>query len=176
MRFTISESEKKKILSLHKLINEQEFTVNLGNEGMKTLKFIKVGSDWYGYIVRQGQPISQENRIKVPKSSEIGFIYNSSTKQWTPNDATRAAKNLADMLYSDSLEGSQKGPRYIFLDEDKNTFVSGNISLSKYPKGTVDGNEIKLKDGVEMFFNKDYFNDGEFSKVISSSNYEVAEI
>lgn len=180
-KLNLTESERKNILSLYGLISEQdtsEFSISIGPGKTKNLKIMSTNGGWYGFSYLSGQNSDfpdLEKTIKVPKSSEIGFIYDSTTKSWKPNEAAKRAIALGNMLYSQTIDGFQKGKRYIFLNEKTNTFVSSNLILREYPKDAIQGTEIKLGDGAELLFNDtDYINQGEFSKKIMPGDFEEA--
>lgn len=182
-KLNLTESERKNILSLYGLISEQdvsEFSISVGFGKFRNLKIMSENGVWRGFVYVTGQRsdrLDLENSIVVPKSSEIGFIYDDSTKSWKPNEAAKRAIALGNMLYSQTIDGFQKGKRYIFLNEKTNTFVSSNLILRQYPKDAIQGTEIKLGDGAELLFNDtDYINQGEFSKKIMPGDFEEAVI
>lgn len=169
-KLILSESEKKEILSMYGLITETQvfFEINKGTI-KEYLKIFPVDDSWFGILVRNNPTsppptIIPEDAIKVPKLSEIGFIYKGKSEDgdlsssFTPNSAAIDAINLGAKVISNQKDLPDiDGKRYVFHDDTNNKIIMAIISLREYPV-IGSGNEVKLEPGVEIFCSgPDYF-------------------
>jgi hypothetical protein len=82
--------------------------------------------------------------MKLPKQSELGLVYNESSKKWETNNSSKLGNRIAKLITPTMDKGN-----WVFFVSNKGIPTIGNLVLSTMPvKGILDrkGIEVKLKD------------------------------
>jgi hypothetical protein len=82
--------------------------------------------------------------MKLPKQSELGLVYNESSKKWETNNSSKLGNRIAKLITPTMDNGN-----WVFFVSNKGIPTIGNLVLSTMPvKGILDskGKEVKLKD------------------------------
>jgi hypothetical protein len=82
--------------------------------------------------------------MKLPKESELGLVYNESSKKWESNNSSKLGNRIAKLITPTMDNGN-----WVFFVSNKGIPTIGNLVLSTMPvKGILDrkGIEVKLKD------------------------------
>jgi len=82
--------------------------------------------------------------MKLPKESELGLVYNESSKKWETNNSSKLGNRIAKLITPTMDNGN-----WVFFVSNKGIPTIGNLVLSTMPvKGILDrkGIEVKLKD------------------------------
>jgi hypothetical protein len=82
--------------------------------------------------------------MKLPKQSELGLVYNESSKKWETNNSSKLGNRIAKLITPTMDNGN-----WVFFVSNKGIPTIGNLVLSTMPvKGILDrkGIEVKLKD------------------------------
>jgi hypothetical protein len=82
--------------------------------------------------------------MKLPKQSELGLVYNESSKKWESNNSSKLGNSIAKLITPTMDKGN-----WVFFVSNKGIPTIGNLVLSTMPvKGILDrkGIEVKLKD------------------------------
>jgi hypothetical protein len=82
--------------------------------------------------------------MKLPKESELGLVYNESSKKWESNNSSKLGNSIAKLITPTMDKGN-----WVFFVSNKGIPTIGNLVLSTMPvKGILDskGKEVKLKD------------------------------
>jgi hypothetical protein len=87
---------------------------------------------------------SVKTNMKLPKESELGLVYNESSKKWESNNSSKLGNRIAKLITPTMDNGN-----WVFFVSNKGIPTIGNLVLSTMPvKGILDrkGIEVKLKD------------------------------
>jgi len=87
---------------------------------------------------------SVKTNMKLPKESELGLVYNESSKKWETNNSSKLGNRIAKLITPTMDNGN-----WVFFVSNKGIPTIGNLVLSTMPvKGILDrkGIEVKLKD------------------------------
>lgn len=85
-----------------------------------------------------------KTNMKLPKESELGLVYNESSKKWESNNSSKLGNSIAKLITPTMDKGN-----WVFFVSNKGIPTIGNLVLSTMPvKGILDrkGIEVKLKD------------------------------
>ena len=106
------------------------------------LYFVSNG-DTFDVWRRKGN-VAVDNNMKLPKESELGLVYNESSKKWESNNSSKLGNRIAKLITPTMDNGN-----WVFFVSNKGIPTIGNLVLSTMPvKGILDrkGIEVKLKD------------------------------
>ena len=112
------------------------------------LYFVSNG-DTFNVWARQRDSANPLGRVvntnmKLPKQSELGLVYNESSKKWETNNSSKLGNRIAKLITPTMDNGN-----WVFFVSNKGIPTIGNLVLSTMPvKGILDrkGIEVKLKD------------------------------
>ena len=88
--------------------------------------------------------------MKLPKQSELGLVYNESSKKWETNNSSKLGNRIAKLITPTMDNGN-----WVFFVSNKGIPTIGNLVLSTMPvKGILDrkGIEVKLKDQAVLTY------------------------
>lgn len=90
-----------------------------------------------------------KTNMKLPKESELGYVYNESSKEWESNDVAKVGNSIAKLITKE--EGN-----WVFFVSNKGIPTIGKLGLSgeRFVKGILDrkGIEVKLKDQAVLTY------------------------
>lgn len=112
------------------------------NTTTNKLYFVSNG-DTFDVWGRKGN-VAVNTNMKLPKESELGLVYNESSKKWETNNFSKLGNRIAKLITPTMDNGI-----LVFFVSNKGIPTIGNLVLSTMPvKGILDrkGIEVKLKD------------------------------
>lgn len=168
MKKTIRLTENQLIKIVKNIINEQQIKADYKmvrddawNESTFTqaLYFVKNGDTFDVWYETPTQDIVSSG-LKLPKKSELGIVYNSDAKEFTPNDAVMLGRRFARSITTSQGMGNsvaEKLPSLIvYTDEFDGLPKKGVFKAGSSPLGTFKGQSIPLEDG-SVAAGEDYF-------------------
>jgi hypothetical protein len=89
--------------------------------------------------------------MKLPKQSELGLVYNESSKKWETNNSSKLGNRIAKLITPTMDKGN-----WVFFVSNKGIPTIGKLGLSgeRFVKGILDrkGIEVKLKDQAVLTY------------------------
>ena len=119
---------------------------------MANILFFVSNGDTFNVWTEKNNDKAVKTNMKLPKESELGLVYNESSKKWESNDVAKVGNSIAKLITS-TME-MNKG-NWVFFVSNKGIPTIGNLVLSTMPvKGILDrkGIEVKLKDQAVLTY------------------------
>jgi hypothetical protein len=111
---------------------------------MANILYFVSNGDTFNVWTEKNNNKAVKTNMKLPKESELGLVYNESSKKWESNDVAKVGNSIAKLITPIMDNGY-----WVFFVSNKGIPTIGNLVLSTMPvKGILDrkGIEVKLKD------------------------------
>ena len=111
---------------------------------MANILFFVSNGDTFDVWRQKNDNATVKTNMKLPKESELGLVYNESSKKWETNNSSKLGNRIAKLITPIMDNGY-----WVFFVSNKGIPTIGNLVLSTMPvKGILDrkGIEVKLKD------------------------------
>ena len=159
-KFTLNESDYTHIRKLYGILKEEDDTLNYTysfknkNTNMG-IYFVPEGDRFkvFADVYENGAMTRKDTGLLTPLMSELGAFYNHGNESFPNNKAALIGNNIAKYLGGDDI----KKNTVVYVNEQGIPF-KGVLKLSQdLPINELSGTAIKLKDGKEILFGKQYF-------------------
>lgn len=111
---------------------------------MANILYFVSNGDTFDVWRQKNDNATVKTNMKLPKESELGLVYNESSKKWETNNSSKLGNRIAKLITPIMDNGN-----WVFFVSNKGIPTIGNLVLSTMPvKGILDrkGIEVKLKD------------------------------
>jgi hypothetical protein len=111
---------------------------------MANILYFVSNGDTFDVWRQKNDNATVNTNMKLPKESELGLVYNESSKKWESNNSSKLGNRIAKLITPTMDNGN-----WVFFVSNKGIPTIGNLVLSTMPvKGILDrkGIEVKLKD------------------------------
>lgn len=159
-KFILKESDYIHIRKLYGILKETDDTLNYeyffkNNNTNIGIYFVKEGDRFrvFADVHENGSMDRKDTGLLTPLMSELGAFYNHGNESFPNNKASLVGNNIARYLGGDDI----KRNTVVYVNEQGIPY-KGVLKLSQdLPATELSGTAIKLKDGKEILFGKQYF-------------------